>query len=264
MDALQRFEDLIESTIEGSLAEATTAHLQPVEIAKKLARTLDRPQAIGLSGPLAPNVYRVMLNSRDYDALSPIRCTLESELASYLRAAAAERGLSFVAPPSVSLEPLPGLRPRRMRIEARMAEDASVAPTATGEFTAPLPVAQVRTALQRTAHLAAGDGRVIVLAGAVNSIGRQLDNDIVLEDRRVSRHHAQLRYEHGTHCLYDLASANGSFVNGERVERALLRDGDFISLGGLELVFHLGSHCTAHLSAHLGAHLGAREARRGA
>jgi len=237
VDALKRFEDLIESTIEGSLAEATTAHLQPVEIAKKLSRTLDSAQTIGVSGAIAPNAYLVLVNQRDFDALAPYKHALESELAAYVRAAAAERGLSFVAPPSVALAPGAGVRPRRLRIQASLA-DAGDAPTAppTGA-TARLPVAEVREALGRAAQLMLGNGRAVALDQSTSSLGRQLDNNVVLEDKRVSRHHAQIRFEHRNFCLYDLASANGTFVNGERIEQVVLRDGDIVSLGGLEMIF---------------------------
>jgi len=60
----------------------------------------------------------------------------------------------------------------------------------------------------------------------------------------VSRHHAQIRFEHRNFCLYDLASANGTSVNGQPIQQVVLRDGDLISLGGVELTFR---HQTAEV-----------------
>jgi len=69
------------------------------------------------------------------------------------------------------------------------------------------------------------------------TIGRGLNNDVILEDTRVSRHHAQLRYRARRFWLSDIGSTNGTYINGEQVAEQALRDGDTISLGGLELTF---------------------------
>lgn len=62
-------------------------------------------------------------------------------------------------------------------------------------------------------------------------IGRDPDNDVVLRDPRVSRHHARLVFEKGFFVLYDLASANGTYVNGKRVHVAPLVNGAVIRMG---------------------------------
>ena len=69
------------------------------------------------------------------------------------------------------------------------------------------------------------------------AIGRDPQNDITLDDRRVSRKHAEIRLRLGRYTLYDLQSTNGTYVNGRRVAEKVLDDGDKISVGGLELVF---------------------------
>jgi pSer/pThr/pTyr-binding forkhead associated (FHA) protein len=78
----------------------------------------------------------------------------------------------------------------------------------------------------------------IPLESTLLSIGRGLDNDIILEDTRVSRHHAQLRYKTRRFWVTDMNSTNGTYINGERISEADLRHGDVLSLGGLELTFH--------------------------
>jgi len=67
------------------------------------------------------------------------------------------------------------------------------------------------------------------LESDVVTIGRWSENDIVLPDREVSRHHAQIRQDSGQYVLVDLGSKNGTLINGVRAERAIvLRDGDEI------------------------------------
>jgi pSer/pThr/pTyr-binding forkhead associated (FHA) protein len=63
-------------------------------------------------------------------------------------------------------------------------------------------------------------------------IGRTPDNDLVLSDLDVTRHHAELRKSpSGTYEIIDLGSHNGTFVNGKRVSHATLTDQDIISIG---------------------------------
>jgi len=72
------------------------------------------------------------------------------------------------------------------------------------------------------------------------SIGRGLDNDLVIDDPRVSRHHAQVTFKHSHYLLRDLRSTNGTFVRNQPVEVVVLASGDVISLGGYELLFTQG------------------------
>lgn len=63
------------------------------------------------------------------------------------------------------------------------------------------------------------------------TVGRDPGNDIILRDPKVSRHHAEIVFERGFFVLHDLASANGSFVNGKRVRVAPLTHGSRLRLG---------------------------------
>jgi DNA-binding response OmpR family regulator len=75
-------------------------------------------------------------------------------------------------------------------------------------------------------------GREIPLAEKTLTIGRLDANDLVVADRLASRRHAVLEREHGQYAIRDLASRNGTFVNGERIsEPCVLRDGDEIQIG---------------------------------
>lgn len=71
----------------------------------------------------------------------------------------------------------------------------------------------------------------------VVNIGRRLENQLVIDDPRVSRNHAQLRAIKGRFVLFDLNSTGGTFVNGQRTSQTVLYPGDVISLAGVALIF---------------------------
>jgi hypothetical protein len=82
-------------------------------------------------------------------------------------------------------------------------------------------------------------GREHVLSGEKTTIGRAVESDIVITSRRVSREHARVQREGRRVVLVDLGSTNGTFLNEDRVLAPVeLRDGDRISVGDVELVFH--------------------------
>jgi len=82
------------------------------------------------------------------------------------------------------------------------------------------------------------------------SIGRASDCSIPIKDRYLSRRHAEIISANGGWVLKDLGSANGTYLNGNRVERdSPLRPGDRIRLGDTELVFETTEHNTDKLMA---------------
>ncbi len=85
-----------------------------------------------------------------------------------------------------------------------------------------------------------GDEQSFELAKTEVVIGRGVESDIVLADGRVSRAHARLECGPSGCYLVDLGSANGSFLNGGRVERARLSPGDMLKLGSASLRFDTG------------------------
>jgi pSer/pThr/pTyr-binding forkhead associated (FHA) protein len=84
-------------------------------------------------------------------------------------------------------------------------------------------------------------GGAITLDKTEITIGRRNDNEIVLDDPRVSRYHAKIRLINENFVLFDLNSSGGTFVNGRRMEQGILYPGDSISLGGCILSFMQGS-----------------------
>jgi len=82
-------------------------------------------------------------------------------------------------------------------------------------------------------------GREHLLSGETITIGRAVENDIVITSKRVSRTHAQVQRKGGEVILQDLDSTNGTFLNDERVLAPTpLHDSDRIAVGDVTFVFH--------------------------
>ena len=74
--------------------------------------------------------------------------------------------------------------------------------------------------------------------GRVTDIGRDgAKSDVILDDDAVSAEHARIKFERNQFVLYDLASSNGTKVNGKHVQRQSLADGDNIAIGETTLTF---------------------------
>ena len=69
------------------------------------------------------------------------------------------------------------------------------------------------------------------------TVGRAEDNDIMIENLAVSGHHAKLVRENGDFVLIDLNSLNGTFVNGHKVSKWILKNNDLITIGKHTIVF---------------------------
>jgi len=78
-------------------------------------------------------------------------------------------------------------------------------------------------------------GKKIPLLPMTMSIGREHDNNIELKDPDVGRYHARILYDRGRFVLEDLESSNGTWLNGEKISEAALKNGDRIKIGETEL-----------------------------
>ena len=244
MHAIMRFESFLEGLVERSFARLFRARMQPVEIAKRLAREMEAGRIVGVSSVMVPNHYSVSLSDQDYAVFAPIRSSLEQEMARYLARFAHERGYATTAPPEVHIAPDSTLRPRHLVAVGRLTElPPGTAPsTEQLEHTRLMPRMPVEAPRQgggtpTVAHLTLGE-TTYPLVGPDVALGRGLENTIVLEDRRVSRSHARLILTSGHWTVRDEGSTNGTFVNGRMVTQHALKNGDRLSLGGLELIFH--------------------------
>jgi len=241
MNALARFEEFVEEILEGSLTQLLRSPVQPAEIAKRLERAMELGQRAGVGTVLVPNRYAVFLHSEDLAPLAPARAALEREMARYIVERARERGFTLLTRPRVSMEAHPKARRGRVQVEAGLTgTEAQEEDTSELDWTPALGAAQGEGVLpQAYLHFldAAGRSCQVRLDRLQVTLGRARDSDIILDTPQVSRYHARIVLRYGQFVLQDLGSTHGSFVNGEPVQECVLRSGDRLSLGGLDLFY---------------------------
>lgn len=244
---IARLEAFLERALEGRLTGLIAPGLEPVELAKRLERAMESDQRIGPGKVWAPNRYTVALHPDDFALFEDVLQGLARELAAHLQREARARRLSFASPPVVDLVSDPAGMRRQPLVRATFADlpAAEAMPsgaTARMDFDLPRPAAVGQAPV--LARLALGPDapgtRTVAITRVPFSLGRGLDNDLPLEDSRVSRHHAQIVRQQHRLAVVDLNSTNGTRVNDQPVRECLLADGDRLSFGGVLVTLRLG------------------------
>ncbi len=236
MNALARFEDFCEDILEGSFTKLLRSPVQPAEIARRLERAMESGQRAAVNRVLVPTRYTVSLHPDDFALISPARNALEREMARFIVERAQERGFSLLTRPRVSLAGRADVRRRRLAVEAALVDTEEEEQTAELDWTPPLGEVPPLRARLRYGD-AAGRSCEVLLDRSQVTLGRARDNDVILEDARVSRYHARIVLRYGQHVLQDLGSTYGTFINGEAVQECVLRPGDLLTLGAVGLYY---------------------------
>lgn len=276
MAGLDRFEHLMERMVEGSVGRVFRSQVQPAEIGRRLERAMEARPLVSVDGTIVPNDYRVHLNPEDYATFREFEVALCQSFEQWLSEIAGERGYRFMGPVHVRLASDPQVGRRDVQVQTATESPPAPAPPPRPSYEQPLTrrvseqqrrqppddqtalpgrrprmVAPVAGTPAPTAPSGAlpqgvvahfvGQGRTYPLSFTDATIGRALDNEVVIDSSDISRHHARLEPAGSVLRLVDLGSTNGTRVNGRRVSDHLLRDGDLIEFGSVQLEFRVGA-----------------------
>jgi hypothetical protein len=251
MGIVSRVESFLERLFEAP-AGRLGARIQPVSLAKRIERAMDTTKTYSDVGVIVPNQYDLHLNPVDYAAFESYRGSLEDDLAHGVMARARRERYTLVARPRVRILADNGTRRGEVRVAANVVDDAGARmreaepmrrPSSdTMVFRQPHDAAAAPDSARRAFLLVSTRGGRPVqfdLGGPLISIGRASDNDVIVDDPMVSRHHCQLKLQHGAYGFADLGSRNGSRVNGQQVSEIALGPGDVIQIGDTEIEFQV-------------------------
>jgi predicted component of type VI protein secretion system len=234
-------ETRLQSIIEGSVGRVFPAFDLRQDLVHRLTSALQSEIREQPDGSLvAPNQFTIFLPGAQAEAFQGHQELLD-ELAQALDQAAQVDNLLFLKPPTIRLLPAPEAAAQEAQVLAQFdvdhAEQTSTLIRQTG--TAPLSEPTMPAA-----YFIADGTLFFPIQDTITNLGRQEDNHLVLNDPRVSRQHAQLRYALGRFMLFDLGSTSGTYVNGIKITQQMLSPGDVVSLGGIPLVFGIESTTT--------------------
>lgn len=111
-------------------------------------------------------------------------------------------------------------------------ERAALAPADAAAVDA-LPAGSALLVVQR----GPGAGSRYLLDSDLSTVGRHPESDIFLDDITVSRRHVEFRRDGDSFRVHDVGSLNGTYLNGDRVDEALLANGDEVRIGKFRLIF---------------------------
>jgi len=263
-----RIEDFLQGSVEGVFSRLFRTGLQKEEIARRLEHTMDSNVNRNGGQQLVPNVYHIYISQADYVRFQAFARLMTRQLQEGLFQVSSQRGYTMLTTPVVTLEPDGRLGKGDIRIDPEMQDRAQLAaavapagpvaamhmvgdipPNATvaiapqptpggNDGVTPSPSAPIAlpnaTLVMRTPQ---GPGQRYPLNREVIHIGRHRSNDIVTREERISRFHAEIRFERGQFVLYDLGSLNGVLINGVLTRQAILNPGDVIGIGSYSFVF---------------------------
>jgi hypothetical protein len=237
MSVLRTLETKIADLVEGAFGRAFRSEITPVELARRLAREMDRHHEGSPASAVAPNEYVIWLSPADRRHLAPIEEDLVDELATHLLEHARSEHLTLPSRPHIRLMTDERLALGECGVEASVLSAAAEPPPRR-----PPPPAEVEAVAGEVMPRAFVDfaGRRVALGTRGAVIGRSNEADIVVPAHEVSRRHAQIVPNRDGWTLLDLGSTNGVRLNGHLLTApAQLADGDVIELGAVELVFEV-------------------------
>jgi hypothetical protein len=230
---LKELEARLQSLIEVDLLNILPNKKVEDVIAQKVAAAIHHNTITLKDGSIiAPNVYTLILNPQNSVKLQEAR--LLAILLHSITGAAQEAGFRFTISPTVTISDDENLS----------LEDANILASHRMEPMADTNANQIHNEgaeengkIPSNAFLIVEGVKVFPLTDHVVNIGRRLDNQLVIDDPRVSRNHSQLRAIKGRYVIFDLNSTGGTYVNGQRINQSILYPGDVISLAGVALIF---------------------------
>ena len=248
MRPLAAVERFFERFFERSTARLFHTRVQPLQLQRRIERAMEIERLSGANRTIVPNRFAVHLSPADMADFADIAPSLATELAdAALRFARAHR-LTLADRPQVSLVADPGVAPGEIRVATRFADPPGGRPDgdegpdgeadegpSTRTMIYRVPPSEPPLAILREIRRD-GSTSEITVDGRPLTLGRADDNGVVLDDDRVSRHHARISARRGALVLTDLGSTNGSRVNGIGVDEVVLGVGDRIQLGDTVLV----------------------------
>lgn len=258
MGLIATLEKWLEKTVEGFFNKGFSGQIQPIEIAKRLVKEMERNKTVSISKVYVPNHYLVYLSEQDYEKIKVFQHALAQELGEYLLNQGLKAKYIFLREPTIDFSLDDSLSLGQIRLEGRFIDESNLlSGSQASENTEEITDTKMQPIVPQTTQMFSSKSLVgeifaelVVLEGPDKGekfplnqpeviIGRKNTNQIALNDSNISRCHAKIEYENGSYTILDLGSTNGTLVNGNLIKEKLLKHDDNIKLGTTVLLFRV-------------------------
>jgi len=232
-DRLIQIQRAIEKTLKKSLGHLNLRDLSLEEFAHQFAKEAIGVARVDSNGrEFAPDQFTLSVHPEGLERIGQLPDDLQMYLSRGFRQALQDAGFLFAREVHFALATDPTLPQDGVRV---IGWHSSNPLDIQGEIT---PIEEYDTDRPPAGAFLVVEGRRhFQLSTALIQIGRRLDNDLVLDDPRVSRQHLRLLANKGKYVLHDLNSSAGTYVNGVKVKDHSLQPGDVITVATVELIY---------------------------
>lgn len=253
MKFVRNVEGFFEKYIEGFFDKKLSGELQPVEIAKSLARIMEKEKSIGISSIYVPNEYCIYLQPDDFEKMSSYQQTICQDLEEFLCDEARKKEYVMTGTPVVRFERSNEKSKLRFHCTAIFNEPVPSPEKAPDRLESDVePITRVFNKIELSgrqkvscvrAMLTVVEGADLGLKVPVGvsrvHIGRRESNEMPLTDVNTSRLHAYVVFDEGSHILHDANSLNGTYVNNHRIAFKQLKNHDQIRAGNTVILYEV-------------------------
>lgn len=232
-DLMNKIEHYLQALVEENTSRIFGSQQAEKQLIKEIvAEMVDQIRVDAEGNATAPNIFSLMVPAEYAEDVRSNHGLLD-DLASNLTQAANSAGVYSDGAIMISIFPEKSLKEGKFVIRA-IWKDGNLSETRPIETQA---FELQHNLLPPRAFLIVGGTQIYTLEEDTINIGRLYENDLVVDDPRVSRRHAQIRVVKGRHMLFDLGSSGGTYVNNKRITQITLHPGDVLSLAGVPLVY---------------------------
>lgn len=233
---ISRLEARLENLVEGIFAHLFGKRIRAHDIALQLVRAMEntlKPARDGDTRQIAPDQYTICVHPEIQKSILENYPLLPNVLSEQIIDMAASANYRLMTNPQVQIVAKDNLNRGQMVIEAAHAR----AKHHTTQAMQPIKADALQKAPTNPQLIIGGRSTVSLEGKMMVSIGRNHENDIILDDQYTSRFHAQIRLRFGNYIIFDADSAGGTFVNDVRVKEHRLQTGDVIRIGTTSIVY---------------------------
>ena len=232
-DRLIQIASAIEKALQQSLGQLNIRDLDLEKFAQQFAKEAIGAARVDSNGrEFAPDQFTLSVNPEGLRQIGQLPDDLQMEISQDFRQALQDAGFLFAREVHFTLSTDPTLPQDGVRV---IGWHSSNPLDIQGEIT---PIEEYDTDRPPAGAFLVVEGRRhFPLSTPLIQIGRRLDNDLVIDDPRVSRQHLRLLASRGKYILHDLNSTAGTYVNGIKVQDHSLQPGDVINVAKVELIY---------------------------